>query len=1292
MRRFHATVRSAAPVSEVRDAGRLAALASYDILDTMPEEGFDDIVQLARQLCDAPVSLVSLVAADRQWFKARVGTTLSQSDLDSSVCAHALAEPDLLVIEDLTADLRTRDNPLVVGEPFIRFYAGAPLRTAMGDVLGTLCVIDTAPRPAALTEAQADGLRCLARQVVNLLELRKAASQREAALVRQEVLVLQHRALLDAQQAVSETGGDLDAAFAALVVGAMRALPQSEGGVIELIDGDGLIYHSPQGCIGEHAGLRVPLRGSLAGRVALTGRPLRVADVRTEDGASQDLLAHLGVRSCLIVPVARSGEVVGVLKLQSRVPGAFGDDDLRVAKLFAGEAVTGLAQVGEADARRAVRRSENRYRSVFDSITDFALIVTDRDGTVTEWNTGAERVLGWSRAEMRGHGLDRIFTPEDRATSRAEAEMRQSREQGRALDERWHLRRDGGLFWASGEMMPLHDEDGIHRGYVKLMRDRTAGHLAGKALETAEARLRESEDHLRHTVELNPAVPWTCDPDGNFTSFSKRWLDLTGQAPGEPDGAGWMKALHPDDVANTMAVFAACMASGEPIDVGYRIRIAATGEYRWMRARAYPRRDVDGRIMRWYGVVEDVHDRKLAEAALRRSEERFRTILDTIEAAFAIVQVRFDAEDRPIDYRFLEANPAFERQAGVDLRGKWVTEFAPDLEPFWFETYGRVARTGEPATFENYAEAFGRWFDVRAVRVGEPAERQIAILFSDVTARHEAEHRLRASEAVARANIERVQLALAAGAIIGTWHWDVSSDRLTVDEAFARSFGLDPALGRDDVPLTEVVASVHPDDRAALEVATREALARGGPYAHQCRVRSADGRYRWIEANGRIDHGPDGTPLTFPGVLLDVDNRRAVERERDRAAAALRALTETLEQRVTERTAELMKAEEALRQSQKMEAVGQLTGGLAHDFNNLLTAITGGLDMLQMRLAQGRTKDVNRYVDLAQGAAKRAAALTHRLLAFSRRQTLAPKSTDVNRLVADLEDLIRRTVGPEIRVETAMAAGLWNTLVDPSQLENAVLNLCINARDAMPDGGSIIIETGNADFDRPAKGDWDLPPGRYITVSVSDNGTGMPPDVVARAFDPFFTTKPIGQGTGLGLSMIYGFARQSDGQVRIYSEVGKGTRVCLYLPRHEGDEDRSSAPVEPTELPRARHGETVLVVDDETAVRMLVADVLGDLGYAAFEAADGAAGLAILRSDVRIDLLVSDVGLPGGMNGRQVADAARVLRPGLKVLFITGYAENAVLSHGHLDPGMHVLTKPFAIDALAERMRSLIEE
>ncbi len=424
--------------------------------------------------------------------------------------------------------------------------------------------------------------------------------------------------------------------------------------------------------------------------------------------------------------------------------------------------------------------------------------------------------------------------------------------------------------------------------------------------------------------------------------------------------------------------------------------------------------------------------------------------------------------------------------------------------------------------------------------------------------------------------------------------------------------------------------------------------------------------------------------------IREVAHRTRMAVQRRRAEHALGLLAADLERQVSVRTEALMKAEAALRQSQKMEAVGQLTGGLAHDFNNLLTGIAGSLELLKTRLAQGRFNEAPRYVDAAQGAAGRAAALTHRLLAFSRRQTLEPKATDVNRLIAGMEELIRRTVGPAIDVSVAGRPGLGAILVDSNQLENALLNLCINARDAMPDGGRLTVETAQVELDGYAAQERELPAGPYVSLCVSDTGVGMTPDIIAKAFDPFFTTKPIGQGTGLGLSMIYGFTRQSGGQARIHSRPGIGTTVCLYLPRHEGRAEAGAVSAALTEAPRARPGETVLVVDDEPTVRMLVTDVLEELGYTAIEAEDGAAGLAVLRSERHIDLLVTDVGLPGGMNGRQVADAARALRPGLKVLFITGYAENAVLSHGHLEPGMHVLVKPFPMELLARRIKEVV--
>ncbi|SDD77071.1 PAS domain S-box-containing protein [Paracidovorax valerianellae] len=425
--------------------------------------------------------------------------------------------------------------------------------------------------------------------------------------------------------------------------------------------------------------------------------------------------------------------------------------------------------------------------------------------------------------------------------------------------------------------------------------------------------------------------------------------------------------------------------------------------------------------------------------------------------------------------------------------------------------------------------------------------------------------------------------------------------------------------------------------------------------------------------------------------MREVASRTRTAAERARTEAQLREVNESLEQAVAQRTRELMEVEAKYRQSQKMEAIGQLTGGIAHDFNNLLGAISASLQVLEKRIGLQKFENAERYIGMAQGSVRRAAALTQRLLAFSRRQTLDPKPVDVNRLVGSIEEMVRRTVGPAVQLEVVGAGGLWLTRVDPSQLENAVLNLCINARDAMsPRGGRLTIETANKWLDDRAASERELAPGQYISVCVTDTGAGMEPDVAARAFDPFFTTKPMGQGTGLGLSMVYGFVRQSGGQVRIYSVPGEGTTMCLYLPRYVGEAD-PEVPELPVISGHQADGEVVLVIEDESIIRSLIAEELENLGYQVISVGDGPAGLHILQSERRVDLLLTDVGLPGGLNGRQVADAARVTRPDLKVLFITGYAENAAVGNGLLEYGMEVITKPFDVGALAGKVQEMIE-
>jgi PAS domain S-box-containing protein len=474
---------------------------------------------------------------------------------------------------------------------------------------------------------------------------------------------------------------------------------------------------------------------------------------------------------------------------------------------------------------------------------------------------------------------------------------------------------------------------------------------------------------------------------------------------------------------------------------------------------------------------------------------------------------------------------------------------------------------------------------------------------------------------------------------------------------------------------------LHPDDRSAAAELWRAALADGAPYEAQFRIRSANGAFRWHLARAFPTRGAYGVILRWVGSNTDIEDQKV-------AAQTLADLNATLEERVSQRTSQLMQAEEALRQSQKMEAVGQLTGGIAHDFNNLLQGILGALDIVKRRIAEGRIGDLDPFLNGALDSANRAATLTHRLLAFSRRQPVDPRPLDLNELIGTVEELLRRSLGENIDLRVAPGEDIWLVRCDGNQLENALLNLAINARDAMPNGGAVTIDTANHVFDARQARRRDVSAGEYASLRVSDTGVGMPPSVKARAFDPFYTTKPIGKGTGLGLSMIYGFVRQSDGSVLIDSEPGKGTSIEICLPRYKGNAIEAPAQ-ESSGDNRAEANEVVLIVEDEAVVRLLVVETLDDLGYRALETADSAAALRILQSPQRVDLLVSDIGLPG-LNGRQLADAARLTRPGLKVLFVTGYSEDAAGS-AFLGPGMEILIKPFTMEALASKIREMIE-
>jgi PAS domain S-box-containing protein len=533
-----------------------------------------------------------------------------------------------------------------------------------------------------------------------------------------------------------------------------------------------------------------------------------------------------------------------------------------------------------------------------------------------------------------------------------------------------------------------------------------------------------------------------------------------------------------------------------------------------------------------------------------------------------------------------------------------------------------------------------------------------------------------------RESEERLRLVQAAGGV-GSFDYDLQKDVAICSPEYYALFGLPLGypINRETWP-----AAIHPDDRHKALEALDRAIAERQPFNYEYRIIRADtGEVRWLAGRAAIIFDAADRPWRYVGGNIDITDRRRAENE-------LRDLADSLERQVEDRAAELLRAQEALRQSQKMEAVGQLTGGVAHDFNNLLQIVTGNLDILRRHLPADAAR-LRRAANNAMTGATRAASLTQRLLAFSRRQPLEPKPISVNRLVTDMSDLLGRTLGETIEIDTILSGSLWQVEADPNQLEASILNLAVNARDAMPEGGKLTIETANTHLDHAyAVNNVEVTPGQYVVICVSDSGSGMDEETIARAFEPFFTTKEVGRGTGLGLSMVYGFVKQSGGHVKIYSEPGEGTTVKIYLPRLI-TESKEEEPASEQIAPEGSQAETILVVEDDDDVRTYSVEVLRELGYRVLEAHDGVSAIRLLeRQDSGVNLLFSDVVLPGGMTGAVVAEKARSIAPGIKVLFTTGYARNAIVHHGRLDPGVHLLTKPFTYDELAARVRDILDE
>lgn len=791
-----------------------------------------------------------------------------------------------------------------------------------------------------------------------------------------------------------------------------------------------------------------------------------------------------------------------------------------------------------------------------------------------------------------------------------------------------------------------------------------------------EAERDQAQTLLRSFVEAAPGVVYAKDRQGRILIGNRGTTDLIGLPPEVYVGRTDAELLNdPAQAATVMATDERVMASGQTEQLEEEVSFPDGRRAYWLSTKS-PLRDADGTVVGLVGTSLDITDRKAAEARHLEVEERYRL------AAQA-------TNDAIWDWRISDGhviwNEALTTLFGHPLAETtaqwWLDHIHPDDRARVDADIHAVIEGGGTSWNSEYRfrradGSFAPVLDRGTVLrggVGEPLRMIGAML--DLTVRNTAEAALAKSE-------ERLRFATEAGDM-GFWDVDLVRDELIWPARTKAMFGISPGVA---VTLRDFYDGIHPDDSEATFAAFAAAAdpARRALYDVEYRtVGKEDGVVRWVAAKGR-GHFEGDRCVRVVGVAIEITARKLAD-------ARLQELNEHLESRVLEEVAERTRVEDALRQSQKMEAVGQLTGGIAHDFNNMLATVIGPLDLLAMRMGDSDPR-AKRYIDMAIDGATRAAQLTQRLLAFSRQQPLQPVPLDVNHLVAGMSDLLVHSLGSSIRLETVLAAQVWCTFADANQLENVILNLAVNARDALLGGGRLVVETANCRIASAADAmRADVPTGEYVLITVADNGGGMPPEVIAKAFDPFFTTKKVGQGTGLGLSQVYGFVRQSAGHVKIHSSLGKGTTVALYLPRREGEIDAgpSTAPADSRPLSGGR--ELVLVVEDEPGVRQFSIEALSELGYPVL-AADGAAGaLALLEQHPDIALLFTDVVMPE-VNGRQLADEALKRRPDLKVLFTTGYSRNALEHDGVLDPAVHVIGKPFTLEDLALRVRAVLAE
>ncbi|WP_192499440.1 PAS domain S-box protein [Skermanella pratensis] len=993
---------------------------------------------------------------------------------------------------------------------------------------------------------------------------------------------------------------------------------------------------------------------SPAGFALKTGRPVISNHLAGETRfRTPRLLAEHGVQRAINV-VIRDGVAecpFGVLEVDSPDPGQFEEDDIAFMQGFAN--LLGVA-VERQKAEDRLNRSHDRTLEILESIGD-AFYAVDGAWRFTYVNRKAEEWWGRRREDLIGKVYWEEF-PQAVGSEAYEAHQE-------AMRLRRHVHRETVSpilrRWVDVDIHPT-----ATGGLSVYFRDVTERRRTQEALRASEERLRLEREFLDTLIQRAPVgISVASGPTGQAVTLNDNAKELLGHdvLGGGLERYGTYGAVHPDGRHYAIEDYPTVRAltRGEFIDREPMIylRGGRSGhKRRRLQVSSAPVRGADGTVAAAVTVLMDVEDQ-------HRRAEQLQMLADASLAVTAALTL--DSTLSEIAAAAREIIGA--GRARVDLTGDegWDEALATPVR----ETR-RPVRLGRSTLAVPLVSGRGR--ELGMVQVSDKLDGgefgaedeamlvQLAHLASAAVEQAQSEEELRRlnetlEERVAERTRERDRL------------WELTEDLLVVADYDARLLRVSPSwarlLGHDEAALLAQPYPdiIHPDDLAVVSACLETLRSDGQPVRFENRIRAADGSWKWIAWVLSAD--PNGEHLH--GVGRDVTAEKA-------ATEALRA------------------AEEQLRQAQKMEALGQLTGGVAHDFNNLLQGIGGSLEAVERRLEAGRT-DIGHFSRAARLSVDRAATLTQRLLAFSRRQPLEPEVVDLNALVTGMQDLVQRSVGESVRVETALEAEIWYTWADVNQIENVLLNLAINARDSMPDGGLLTIETANTLLDGSFSPDGtEVQAGEYVMLAATDTGRGMAPDVLARAFEPFFTTKPVGEGTGLGLSQLYGFARQSGGHARIDSTEGRGTSVKLYLPRHGGAPERA---VEPTGDAATRPDAqgTILVVEDEMIVSMVLVETLEEQGYTVLEAAEGQAALGILESPVPIDLLVTDIGLPG-IDGRQLAERARALRPALKVLFLTGYAGRSTDGDPILGPDTGLIGKPVPMDSFLAKVQFMTRQ